>query len=263
MSQSGGAVVVKIGGSTIDTPGLLQELGRTVAGILDRHWVVVVHGGGKDIGRQLALLNKEYEFIEGMRVTDPDTMKHVQMVLSGDVNKRIVNAFLGQQVPAIGLSGVDMGLILARKMLVGGKDIGQVGEVAAVDTRILSVFRDNGIVPVISPVSRGADGRFYNVNADVAAGELAAALHADHMVFVSDVAGVLNGDEVLREIRCGDIETLVKDGIVTGGMVPKLRSAADVIARGAKRVHICGWNGPETLERELTPERSTGTVLYA
>ncbi len=257
-----GTVVVKIGGSTIDTPGLLSELGESILRVSLDYWVVIVHGGGKDIGRQLGLLNKEYTFVQGMRVTDADTMKHVQMVLSGDVNKRIVNAFLEAGVRAAGFSGVDLGLIEARKMTVNGADIGFVGEVASVHTDLLEMCREKGIVPVISPVSRSGDGKIFNVNADVAAGEVAAALRADHVVYVSDVAGVMADSEVLHEIRCGKIQELVEKEVVTGGMVPKLRSASDVIARGAKRVHICGWNGTATLEKEFSPQSATGTVLY-
>lgn len=255
-------VCIKIGGSTIDTPGLLSELAQSIKAIQPSSSPVLVHGGGKDIGRQLDLLKKEFTFVEGMRVTDEQTMKHVQMVLSGDVNKRIINVFLSNGVPSIGISGVDLGLIEASRMTIKGQDIGFVGEVSKVDPRIISLCRDNGIVPVVSPVSRGAGGEFYNVNADLAASEIAIAIKADHLIYISDVPGVLIDRKVKHEIRTDEIEPLIAQGQVTGGMIPKLRSAADAIKRGVKRLHICGWHGAETIISELSPASATGTVVF-
>lgn len=256
-------VLVKIGGSTIDTPGLLTGFANAVKSLAHEAFVVVVHGGGKDIARQLGLLKKEFTFVEGMRVTDEETMKHVQMVLSGDVNKRIVSTFLSCDVFSLGLSGVDGNLICAKKMLVSGKDIGCVGEVECVDTRLIEMCRVSGCVPVVSPVSRGVGGEVYNVNADLAASEVAIALKADHCIFISDVDGVLNSSkEVINSIRTTEIETMITEGIATGGMIPKLRSAADAIARGVRRVHICGWHGENTLVQELFETSASGTVIY-
>ncbi len=256
-------VVVKIGGSTIDTIGLLEEFAHAVAALQNEDTVVVVHGGGKDIGRQLDLLNKEFVFIEGMRVTDALTMKHVQMVLSGDVNKRIVSTFLSAGVKALGCSGVDCNLVTAQKMLVSGKDVGFVGEVVAVDTTILDICKEKNIVPIVSPVSRGAAGEFYNVNADLAASEIAVALKADHCIFISDVDGVLDENKkIISGIATSSIDALVAQKTVTGGMIPKLRSAADAISRGVCRVHICGWHGIKTLQQELGDATHSGTVIY-
>jgi starch synthase len=255
-------VCIKIGGATIDTPGLLSELAESIKAIMDSAVPVLVHGGGKDIGRQLDLLKKQFTFVEGMRVTDAETMKHVQMVLSGDVNKRIVNVLLSHGVPALGLSGVDMNLMTAAKMTIKGQDIGFVGDVEKVDPRIIEICRDNGIVPVISPVSRGSRGEFYNVNADPAASEIAIALAADHLVYISDVPGVLVEKQVHRELRTADVEGLIAQGHVTGGMIPKLRSAADAVGRGVKRLHICGWHGAPTIGDELAIETASGTVVY-
>lgn len=258
-------VCIKIGGATVDAAGLLQELGRGIAGLSDETFPIIVHGGGKDISRFLALLNKEFTFIEGMRVTDAEMVAIVQMVLSGDVNKRIVNALLGEKVKAVGISGVDGNLFEASRMLMRGHDIGFVGKIDRVDTAVIDVCRRHRLVPVVSPISRDAAGCIYNVNADLAAGELAKALKTDDLIYVSDVPGVMVDDTVVRKIRTGEIESLIARGHVTGGMIPKLRSAAEAVNRGVKRVHICGWQGSATLEQQLARSSETGhgTVICA
>ena len=255
-------VCIKIGGSTVDAEGLLRELGRSIRMLTPDSFPIIIHGGGKDIARQLKLLNREFTFIEGMRVTDAEMVKIVQMVLSGDVNKKIVNALLCEGVNAAGFSGVDCSLFLASKMFIKGQDIGFVGRIDSVNRSLIDVCGESGIVPVISPISRDAAGCIYNVNADLAASELAMAIKADDLVFVSDVPGVLIDDEVRKEIKISEIEPLIEKGHITGGMVPKLRSAADAVHRGVKRVHICGWNDSETLRDELTRGASSGTVIF-
>jgi acetylglutamate kinase len=254
-------VCIKIGGATVDAGGLLQELGQSIARLPAATFPLVVHGGGKDISRFLGLLNKEFTFVEGMRVTDAEMAAIVQMVLSGGVNKRIVNALLREGVTAVGISGVDGNLFEASKMLMRGHDIGFVGKIDRVSTAVIDVYRRNRIVPVVSPISRDAEGRIYNVNADLAAGELAMALKADDLIFISDVPGVMVDDAVMKEIRTGEIENLIAAGHVTGGMIPKLRSAADAVSRGVKRVHICGWQGGSTLEQQLKRDTTPGTVI--
>ena len=257
-----GTIVIKIGGSTVDAAGLLRELGESISAVLENNFPVIVHGGGKDIARQLDLLNKEFTFVEGMRVTDAQMVNVVQMVLSGDVNKRIVNALLMENVNAFGFSGVDAGLFTASKMFVKGQDIGFVGQIDTVNSGIVDFCNKSKLVPVISPVSRGVDGAVYNVNADLAAGELAMAMKADDLIFISDVPGVLIDDKVRRSIKINEIEELISAGHVTGGMIPKLRSAADAVKRGVKRVHICGWNGSGTLHNELVGGESAGTIIH-
>jgi len=257
------SVCVKIGGSIIDMPGMLDEFAEAVCRLQSAgHFPIVVHGGGKDIGRQLALLNKQFSFIEGLRVTDAETLRTVQMVLCGDVNKRIVNALLGRGMSAIGLCGIDMGLFTAEKLLVNGQDIGFVGAITRVDTRGIDICRANAIIPVISPVSRSAAGEIFNVNADAAAAELAQAARCDHLLFVSDVDGVLVDGTVTHQIRINDIEKLAAAQYVTGGMLPKLRSAAEAVRNGVGQVHICGWHGPATLLHELSPDTMRGTVVF-
>ncbi|MDG5815438.1 acetylglutamate kinase [Chitinispirillales bacterium ANBcel5] len=254
-------MVIKIGGSTVDAEGLLRELGQSIAQLGDDIFPIIVHGGGKDIAAHLSLLNREFTFIEGMRVTDAQMVKIVQMVLSGDVNKRIVNALLKESVNACGFSGVDSSLFTASKMLVNGKDIGFVGKIDKVNTSLIDFCKGAKLVPVISPVSRGEDGSIFNVNADLAASELATSIKADDLVFVSDVAGVMVNGEVLREIRTSEIEDLIAQGHITGGMIPKLRSAAESVHKGVKRIHICGWKDSQTLRNQINRVESTGTVI--
>ena len=256
-------VCIKIGGATVDAEGLLRELGQSIQKLLPNSFPVIIHGGGKDIARHLELLNKEFTFVEGMRVTDAEMVKIVQMVLSGDVNKRIVNALLMEGVQAVGFSGVDGNLFEASKMMMRGQDIGFVGKIEKVSTGLISACRQNSYVPVISPISRDRQGALYNVNADLAASELAMSLRADDLIFVSDVPGVLIDDEVRKEIRTSEIEELISQGHITGGMIPKLRSAAEAVQRGVGRVHICGWKDSETLRNELTTANSVGTVIYS
>lgn len=254
-------VCIKIGGATVDAEGLLQELGRGIAGIMPDAFPVIVHGGGKEISRFLDLLGRKFEFIEGMRVTDAETVSIVQMVLSGGVNKRIVNALLREGVNALGISGVDGDLFNATRLLLHGKDIGFVGEIERVSPGIIEMCRRTQVVPVVSPISRDGAGNIYNVNADLAAAELAVAIKADDLVFISDVRGVVIDGVLQREIAIGGIEQVIAAGQVTGGMVPKLRSAADAVHRGVGRVHICGWQDGDTLKRQLTQSGAPGTVI--
>jgi acetylglutamate kinase len=184
------------------------------------------------------------------------------MVLTGDVNKRIVNALLLEGVNAAGFSGVDNDLFVASKMYMRGQDIGFVGKINKVNTSLISILSQNKIIPVISPISRDETGCIYNVNADLAASELAMALKADDLIFISDVPGVIINNNVVKEIRTCEIEDLITRGHITGGMIPKLRSASEAVSRGVGRVHICGWKDSETLRNELTTSNSCGTVIY-
>ncbi len=256
-------ILIKIGGSTVNSSGLLNELGKGINALVDdNHAALVVHGGGKDIAKELTRLNREFTFVEGMRVTDAETMEAVQRVLSGDVNKRIVNNFISEGVKAIGISGVDGALLTAEKLLINGADIGFVGEVKKVDTTLLDLLYSGSYVPVLSPVSGSVEGDIYNVNADLAASEVAIAEQADDLIFISDVPGVLINDAVRKDIHIDDIETLIDEGHITGGMIPKLRSAADAIRRGVTRVHICGWRGSETIVEEIDSNKTQGTTIH-
>ncbi|GBU20831.1 acetylglutamate kinase [Fibrobacteres bacterium R8-0-B4] len=185
------------------------------------------------------------------------------MALSGDVNKRIVHELVKRDVPALGISGVDGGLLRASKLLVNGRDIGFVGEIGVVKDEIINALFKAGYIAVISPVSCGlrGDGEIYNVNADSAAGSVAKAMKAGDLVFISDVPGVKIGGAVRSVIRISEIEGLIESGDVTGGMIPKLRSAAAAVEAGGSRVHICGWHGPSTLTDEMDEKTARGSVI--
>jgi acetylglutamate kinase len=256
-------VCIKVGGSTLDAKGFFSEFGVSIAAIAKRLYPVIIHGGGKDIARQLDLQKKEYRFVEGMRVTDADTVGVVQMVLSGDVNKRIVNALLCAGVRALGFSGVDCGFLTASRMTAaGGQDIGFVGKIDRIDPRLIELCRDSGIVPVVSPISRDDAGNIYNVNADVAASGIAKMLGAAHLVFVSDVPGVIVEGNVRHQISTSDVEGLIASGQIKGGMIPKVRGAKESVENGISQVHICGWNGKNTLADELITGTASGTIIY-
>jgi acetylglutamate kinase len=272
MADLVGKAVIKIGGSTVDTPGLLEEFARSVEGFYLNHLPIIVHGGGKDIARQLDKLNKESVFVEGMRVTDAESVRVVQMVLSGDVNKRIVHELVKRNVPALGLSGIDGGLLGATKLLVNGQDIGFVGEIGIVREEIIQALFNAGYIAVISPVSCGVNAGkirnkeifnndIYNVNADSAAGDIARAMKVGDLIFISDVPGVKINGSVRSVIRISEIEGLIESGDVTGGMIPKLRSAAEAVKAGVTRVHICGWHGPTTLMDEMDEKKAQGTTI--
>jgi acetylglutamate kinase len=255
-------VCIKVGGSTLDAKDFFNEFGASIMAISKALFPLIIHGGGKDIARQLDLQKKEYQFVEGMRVTDADTVGIVQMVLSGDVNKRIVNALLCAGVRAIGISGVDCGFLTASRLSVGGRDIGFVGKIDRIDRRIIDICISNGIVPVVSPISRDAAGNIYNVNADLAAGEIAKMLGAAHLVFVSDVPGVIVEGSVRHQISTSDIEGLIASGQIKGGMIPKVRGAKESVENGVSQVHICGWKGKSTLTNELITGTASGTIIY-
>ncbi|MDD5673807.1 MAG: acetylglutamate kinase [Chitinivibrionales bacterium] len=254
-------VCIKIGGSLMDEPGFFSIFAEAIQRMPPRFLPIVIHGGGKEISRQLDLLKKEAVFVEGMRVTDAQSMDVVQMVLSGSVNKRIVNALETGGINAVGLSGVDAGLLTASKLLINGKDVGMVGKIDSVNPRILACFIKNNIVPVISPVSRDSKGEIYNVNADLVASEIAVAVKAAHLIFVSDVVGVMVQGSIIKNLSPVDIRNYIDLEIITGGMIPKVRSAAEAVKRGVEHVHICGWQAQKTFANELNEAVAAGTRI--
>lgn len=223
--------------------------------------VVLVHGGGKDINRNLQWLGQDPRFVDGLRVTDSAAMDMVEMTLSGRVNKLLVRLLAAAGAKPCGISGVDGGLFGATPMRQDGA-LGQVGRVTSVKTELVQTLWAGGFLPVVSPVSLGADGNSWNVNADDAAAALAGALVADRLVFVSDVPGVLDADK--NRIAALDplgIEELISSGVANGGMIPKLRGCVETVAAGVSGVVISGWSGPGSLGRIL--EGSSGTIIQA
>jgi len=237
--------VIKIGGNEMNTPGFLEELARQIAALATATGepLIVVHGGGQEIAALQARLGIEPIKIDGLRVTDAESLAVVQMVLSGHTNKAIVRAFLAAGLDAVGFSGVDGGLLRCRKKQHPTADLGLVGEVVSVRADFLAHFAALGIIPVISPISLGEDGQTYNVNADEAAGAIAQALSAGVLDFVSNVPGVLLDGGVLPHLTLPQAEHLIGAGIVTGGMIPKVRTALAAVVRGVPQVRIVNLAG--------------------
>ena len=238
-------VVLKIGGNELDDDDFLFGLVQAVKSLQrDSKSPIIVHGGGKTIADYQKRLGLETRFIEGLRVTDETSLDVAEMVLSGLMNKRIVRKLVNENVRAVGISGVDDGTVYVEKMWNPLGDLGRVGEVQDVDTGLLTTLLDAGIVPVISPISIGAfDGLGYNVNADHVAAAIAAAVSAIKLIFVSNVPGVLIAGRVVRGITANQCEEWIAEGSISGGMVPKVRSAVDAIGRGVTQAVITNLAG--------------------
>ncbi len=204
---------------------------------------MLVHGGGKEIRTLQERLGLEPQYIDGLRVTDQESLAVVQMVLAGRVNKRLVAALTAEGVDAFGMSGVDRGAVKAEKLEHPAGDLGWVGRIVAVRTEVFDRLLDDGITAVLSPICWGADGSMFNVNADHVALAVASALGAETLVFVSNVPGVLADDQLIERISPDQAETLIADGVVFGGMVPKVRSALEAVAAGVNAVCITNLEG--------------------
>jgi acetylglutamate kinase len=242
--------VVKVGGNEVDDPEWVARLAREVAGRAGS--VVLVHGGGKEVTSLQRTLGAEPEWRDGLRVTSPEGMRAVAMVLSGLVNKRLVSALLTAGVDAVGISGEDGGLLRAN--LARGGAMGRIGEIERVRAELLRGWIAQGLTPVVSPVSRGPDGGALNVNADDAAAAVAGAMDAHELLFVSNVPGVLANGETMAEIAADEVERLIEDGTAQGGMAPKLRAAARAAAH-VGRVRIGGL--------EMLKDSTAGTRVRA
>ncbi len=227
-------VVLKVGGNEIDDEAFLEGLVATVGALRAQAAPVVVHGGGKEIARLQKALGHQPRFVEGLRVTDEASLAIAEMVLSGAVNKRLVARFVAHGIPAAGLSGVDGGLLRVRRMQHPAGDLGWVGEVVGVEVTLLTLLLGQGIVPVVSPISLGDDGHAYNVNADQAATALARALGAGSLAFVTNVPGVLCAGQVVARLTAAEARAWIARGTITGGMVPKVQAALDVVAAGVE-----------------------------
>jgi len=235
-------VVIKIGGNEVNNEDFLSGLIATIEAMHDVQ-PVIVHGGGKEIARLQSTLGLTPQFIEGLRVTDEASLNVAEMVLSGLVNKRLVARLIHAGVPAVGLSGVDLGLIRVDKMPHAAGDLGWVGRVVHVESEGLSQLMAQGLVVILSPISLGWDGHTYNVNADHAALAVAQALRAAQLIFVSNVPGVLIDDAIVPQIRSEQAEAWIQSGKIHGGMVPKVRSALEGVAGGIGEVRITDLAG--------------------
>jgi acetylglutamate kinase len=264
---SGKTVVIKYGGAAMTDP-LLEQMVMDDIALLSVLGVkpVIVHGGGPAINAMLKRLSIEPSFENGLRITDPQTMEITEMVLSGSVNKKIVQMLSDRSIRSVGLSGKDGGLFEAKLHRPDGKDIGSVGEIVACNTEVVTALMQNGFLPVISPVSAGDEGDSLNINADIAAVKVAAALHATKLIFLSDVPGVLreidNPTSLISTIKIDEVPEMVADSVITGGMIPKITCAAEAVQKGVESVHILDGKSKHALLLEIFTDKGVGTVLW-
>lgn len=266
----GKTIVVKYGGNAMTDLKLQQQFAHDVVMLklvgLDP---VVVHGGGPQIEQRLAQLCIKSEFVQGMRVTDAATMDVVEMVLGGTVNKDIVTLINQAGGKAVGLTGQDGGFIRAKKLMMPDRDrpnefidIGQVGDIESIDPSVIDTLEAGGFIPVVAPIGVGRDGESYNINADVVAGKLAEILRAEKLVLLTNTPGVLDRDgKLLTNITPRDIDAMVADGTLSGGMLPKIASALDAARSGVHGVHIIDGRVEHALLLEILTDQGVGTLI--
>ena len=255
-------IVIKYGGHAMDKPDLSAAFADSLARLAAQGMrFVVVHGGGPQINALLTRLNIASRFEQGLRVTDDATMQAVEMVLCGQVNKAVVTQFAQHGVRAVGISGKDAQLLQARQI---SPVFGLVGEVETVDAAVLETLLNGGFLPVVAPVARGPEGESLNINADTAAGAIAGALQAAYFVLVSDVPGVLDKDNILLPaLDRARIDLLKRDGVIYGGMIPKVDACLHALDAGCARALILDGRAPASLERYLLQGEPLGTVVTA
>jgi acetylglutamate kinase len=258
----GKTIVIKYGGNAMEDEALKSSFARDVVLMkLVGLNPVIVHGGGPQIDELLGKLGKGREFVDGMRVTDAETMKIVEMVLGGQVNKEIVALVNQHGGRAIGVTGKDDGLIRARK-LTGKKDLGFVGEVAAVRPEVIRHLEDGGFIPVIAPIGVDDEGQSYNINADLVAGKVATVLKAEKLILLTNTAGVLDASgKVLTGMTYQQVDELIAKGVITGGMLPKIGTALDAVKSGVKSAHIIDGRVQHAVLLELFTDEGVGTLI--
>lgn len=270
---SGKTIVIKYGGNAMTDPELERGFAKDVV-LLKQVGLnpVIVHGGGPQIGKVLEQIGKESHFIDGMRVTDTETMDVVQMVLGGLVNKGIVSLISQAGGKAVGLTGKDGNLIRAKKMHLEKKaaadqpseiiDLGHVGEIESINISIIKVLENESFIPVIAPVGLGKDGETYNINADIVAGKIASALEAERLLLLTNTPGVLNKQgELLTGLTTEDITALVDDGTIQGGMLPKVACALDAATEGTASACIIDGRVKHAVLLELLTDSGIGTLI--
>ncbi len=266
-------IVIKFGGNAMIDEALQDAFARDIV-LLKQMGIdpVVVHGGGPQINNLLEKLGKQGEFIQGMRVTDRETMDVVQMVLGGLVNKDIVALINRHGGRAVGLTGRDAGLVRARKLKMTHQtetmlepeliDLGHVGEVASIDPSILKVLEKKDFIPVIAPIGVGEDGEAYNINADVVASKIAQVLGAEKLLLLTNTSGVLDKEgKLLTGLSARDVEALIENGTIYGGMLPKIDFALDAVRGGVKTVQIIDGRVPHAVLLELLTDKGVGTLI--
>jgi acetylglutamate kinase len=268
----GKTIVVKYGGNAMTEPVLQKSFAHDVVLLkLVGMNPVVVHGGGPQIDALLSRIGKTGEFVQGMRVTDAETMDVVEMVLGGAVNKDIVTLINQAGGKAVGLTGQDGAFIHAKKLLLPDKDrpeqmldIGQVGEIDSIDPKVIFALEEAGFIPVVAPIGVGAGGESFNINADLVAGKLAEILKAEKLVLLTNTPGVLDKDgKLLTGLTPKRIDALFADGTLSGGMLPKISSALDAARNGVKSVHIIDGRVEHALLLEILTDQGVGTLIRA
>ncbi|MFT4798102.1 MAG: acetylglutamate kinase [Candidatus Azotimanducaceae bacterium] len=266
-------IVIKYGGHAMVDDVLKQQFARDIVLMkLVGLNPVLVHGGGPQIGKLLAELNIKSSFVDGMRVTDSKTMDVVQMVLGGLVNQDIVNLINTAGGKAVGLTGKDAQLIIAKKMMIERAspelttpeivDIGHVGEVVKINQALLNLLTQSDIIPVIAPIGVGEDGTTYNINADLVAGKIAAELKAEKLMLLTDVAGIQDkSGKLLSSLTLVDVERLIADGTISGGMLPKIRCAVDAVTQGVNSAQIIDGRVAHAVLLELLTDEGVGTMI--
>ncbi len=258
-------VVVKYGGSAMLDPELKMNVIKDVAllKLVGMH-PVIVHGGGKEISKWVSLMGHEAVFVEGLRVTDPDTMEVAEMVLNR-VNKSLVQMLQQIGVKACGISGKDGGMLYCKKKTVNGKDIGFVGDITDVNTDIIDTLIKNDYIPVIAPIGMDDEMNSYNINADDAACAIAAALGAEKLAFLTDIEGVYKDQNdpssLITQLTLSEAEKLIEDGYIGGGMLPKLKNCIESVKNGVSRVHIIDGRSPHCLLLEFYTNKGMGTAI--
>ena len=263
---SGKIVVVKYGGSAMTEEHIREWVIQDIVLMkLVGMKPVVVHGGGNAITAMLKRLGKETQFKKGMRVTDRETAEIAEMVLSGSINKHLVQSLQNHGINAVGINGKDGSTLMASKKLIDGEDVGFVGSVTKVNLNLLSSLIDNEFIPVIAPVGSDADGNTYNINADYAAASIAGALQAEKLFFLTDVEGVLrNADDpstIIRRITVPEAQHYIKEGIIHGGMIPKTQCCIQGIKEGVRTVHILDGRIEHSMLLEVYTDKGIGTMI--
>lgn len=258
-------VVIKYGGNAMENEQLKQNVMEDVV-LLSEVGVklVLVHGGGPDINQTLHMVGKESKFVNGLRYTDKETMDIVQMVLAGKTNKNLVNMISKLHAKAVGISGMDGHIIEAQKM-VSENDLGYVGQIVKIHPELIFKLIDDGYIPVLASVGTDCQGNIYNVNADLAASAIAGALNAENMIFVSNVPGVLKNpedeDSIMTNIHISDVPKLEEDGIITGGMIPKVECCVDCVRQGVKKTVIIDGRVPHACLIEMLSDEGIGSMI--
>lgn len=261
-AYEGKTFVIKYGGAAMTDEQLKQTFAKDVT-ILRKIGIniVIVHGGGKEITDVAAKLGIETRFVDGQRYTDENMIDVVTMVLAGKINKEITRSINLNGGNALGLCGVDNSLLKVKKANTNGSDLGLVGEVVSVNVPFLNLLLTNGMMPVIAPVGPGEQGQLFNVNADLAAGAIAAALKAEKLVYLSDIEGILVNKKLISTLTKPEAFRLIEQGSIFGGMIPKVQSAFDTVAAGVRKVHIIDGRVKHSLLLEIFTDEGIGTQM--